>query len=46
MATYALAVPQTKIEDDVYVVAGSVAMKRILAGKTLFGNLAMPIDLY
>ena len=44
MATYALAVPQTKIEDVVYVVAGSVAMKRISAGKTVFGNPAMPLD--
>lgn len=43
MATYTVAVSQTKIQDDVYVGAGSVAMKRILAGKTLFGNLAMPI---
>lgn len=44
MATYALAVPQTKIEDVVYVGAGSVAMKRISADRTVFGNSAMPID--
>lgn len=44
MATYAVAVPHAKIQDDVYVGAGSVAMKRISAGKTVFGNPAMPID--
>ena len=44
MATYAVAVPHAKIRDDVYVGAGSVVMKRISAGKTVFGNPAMPID--
>ena len=44
MATHAVAVPQTNFQDDVYVRAGSVAMKRISAGKTVFGNPAMPID--
>lgn len=42
MATYTVAVSQTKIQDDVYVGAGSVAMK-IRVGKTVFCNLAMPI---
>lgn len=44
MATYAVAVPHTKIQDDAYVGVGSVAMKRIRAGKAVFGNPAMPID--
>lgn len=44
MATYTVAVSQTKIQDDVYVGAGSVAMKRISADRTVFGNSAMPID--
>ena len=44
MATYAVAVPHTNICDDVYVGVSSVAMKRIRAGKTVFGNPAMPLD--
>ena len=44
MGTYAVAVPHATIQDDVYIGVGSVAMKRIRAGKTVFGNPAMPID--
>lgn len=42
MATHAVAVPQTNFQDDVYVRAGSVAMK-IRVGKTVFCNPAMPM---
>lgn len=43
MATHSSAMPHCTIGDDVYVGVGSVVMKRIRTGKTVFGNPAMPI---
>lgn len=43
MATHAIALPHSRIEDDVYVGVASVVMKRVKANLKVYGNPAMPI---